>query len=474
MNVRHRPPRRAWMPCLALCVALAGSAAAQTRPAATDLDRLSADLESLSRRVSPAVVQVFVSGFAAAGGGGEDAGGLISRKRGSGSGVILDAEGFIVTNAHVVEGARRVQVQLSAPRPGAPTQSTVKPAGLRLEARVVGIDRETDLAVLDIEGTGHPTLPLADSDALRQGQIVLAIGSPLGLENSVSIGVVSAPVRQIEPDSPMIHIQTDAAIHPGNSGGPLIDTRGNVVGINTLILDAPAGDALGFAVPSNIVSAVYRSLRQHGAVRRGEIGARAQTVTPELARGLGFDRDWGVVLADVYPGGPADAAGLRPGDLVLELDGKPMENARQFDVNLYRRAGGDEVAIEYRRDGAVRTARVRLTERSGDLDRLASLANPEEHLVAPLQVLGFEVDASLAGMIPMREPWGVLVAASTGNASPGGAPLLPGDVIRSLDRSTIRTLADLRGALAKHASGEWVVLHVERRGRMLFVPCEVP
>jgi serine protease Do len=272
----------------------------------------------------------------------------------------------------------------------------------------------------------------------------------------------------------MIYLQTDAPIRPGNSGGPLVDVHGAVVGINTFIIDPPAGEAVGFAVPSNIAGAVYRQIREHGRVRRGTIGVRGQTITPELARGLGLDREWGVILGDVYPGGPADRAGLRPGDVVTTLDGKVMENGRQLEVNLYQRSAGEEVAVEYMRAGVNGTARVTLGERPGDVDYLATLARPEENLVAPLQILALTVDASIASMLPMRQPWGVLVAASTKDAPPGGAPLVPGDVIRSIGWTSVRSLEDLRRALAQSAHGAWITLHVERDGRMIYVPCEVP
>jgi serine protease Do len=460
-----------------LAAALACSPASEcfaAPAAAPQLDRFSADLQELSRRVSPAVVQVFASSLIPATGGGETAAGLLSRQRGSGSGVIVDPTGYIVTNAHVVAGARRIQVQLAGPRPGSPGRSIVKPSGPRLEARVVGMDRETDIAVIKIEATDLPTLSFADSEQLRQGQVALAFGSPLGLESSVSIGVISATVRQIEPDSPMIYLQTDASIHPGNSGGPLVDTRGDIVGINTFIVASSVGDAVGFAAPSNIVSAVYQQIRHNGRVRRGEIGVRAQTITPELARGLGLERDWGVILSDVLPGSPADRAGLQPGDVVASLDGKVMENGRQLEVNLYRHVAGEMIALEIQRDGARTPVRVQLAERPGDLDRLAALARPEDHLIEPLAILAIAVDRQIAQMVPMREPWGVLVALSTGDAPPGGAPLVPGDVIRAIGRSEVRNLDDLKRGLAGQPSGAWVVLHVERRGRMTYVPCEIP
>jgi serine protease Do len=449
----------------------AGRSKTPAPAASTELDRLNADLETLSRRVSPAVVEVFVTSLVPA--QDQAAGGLLVPQRASGSGVLVDPGGYIITNAHVIRAARRIQVQLAEPRPAGPGHSIVRPSGPRKEATLVGRDLEADIAVIKIEGTNLPHLPFGDSEQLRQGQVVLAFGSPLGLEGSVSMGVISATVRQIEPDSPMIYLQTDASIRPGNSGGPLVDVHGAVVGINTFIIDPPAGDAVGFAAPSNIVAPVYRQIREHGRVRRGTIGVRGQTITPELARGLGLDRDWGVILADVYPGSPADHAGLKPGDVVTTLGGKVMENGRQLEVNLYQRAAGEEVVLEYLRDGVPGTARVRLTDRPGDVDYLASLARPED-LVAALQILAVTVDATIVSMVPMRQPWGVLVAASTRDVSPGGAPLLPGDVIRSINGTSVRSLDDLRRGLTQSPRGGWITLHVERQGRMIYVPCEVP
>ncbi len=457
-------------PAWYVVLALAGAWTA----AASPLDSLSEDIQALSLRVSPAVVEIFATSLAPAPGRGDEAAGLLAQQRGSGSGVIVDADGHIVTNLHVVAGARRIQVALAEPRKGGPGRSVLKPAGPRYDARLIGSDLETDLAVLRIDAEKLPFLPFADSDDLRQGQAVLAFGSPLGLSNSVSLGVISATVRQLEPDSPMIYLQTDAAINPGNSGGPLVDTRGAVVGINTFLLDPPVGTSVGFAAPSNIVTAVYRQIREHGRVIRGEIGVRAQTITPELAAGLELERDWGVILGDVLPGSPAEAAGLVAGDLVETLDGKILENGRQLDVNLYRRRAGEEVVLGIRREGKTRIVPVTLAERPGDPDRLAALVRPEEHLVEALRILAIEVDESLRRMVPMRLPWGVLVALSAGDAPPGGAALVPGDVIRAVGRRPVRTLADLREALAGEPSGSWVVLHVERAGRLMFLPFEIP
>ena len=214
---------------------------------------------------------------------------------------------------HRARGSRRAA---HAARGATRSDRRLDPGGARpvLDGRIVGIDLETDLAVVKVEATGLPTLSFGDSDDLRAGQFVIALGSPLGFYNSVSLGVVSAVARQLEPESPMVYVQSDAAISSGSSGGPLVDLRGRIVGINTLVAsrEGAAGEGLGFAAPSNIVRGVYEQIRQHGRVRRGDIGVRPQTLTPMLATGLGLARDYGVVLADVLPGGPAAQAGLRP------------------------------------------------------------------------------------------------------------------------------------------------------------------
>src|SRR6202035_1849530 len=191
-----------------------------------------------------------------------------------------------------------------------------------LEAKLVGMDREIDLAVLKIDKTGLPHLALGDSERLRQGELVMAFGNPLGLEGSVSMGIVSSTARQIHPDDLMAYIQTDAPINPGNSGGPLIDSHGRLVGINTFILTQSGGsEGLGFAIPSNLVSRVYNQIRREGHVHRGRIGVFAQTITPAMAEGIGLAQDSGVILSDVEPEGQADKAGVKVGDVVLTLNG---------------------------------------------------------------------------------------------------------------------------------------------------------
>ena len=265
----------------------------------------------------------------------------------------MDSDGYVLTNAHVITGAAAVEVLLPALfETGSPRQSILKGRGKRFSAEIVGVDSDTDLAVLKISQKELPFLAFGDSDQVRQGQLVLAFGSPLGLENSVTMGIVSATARQLRPEDPMIYLQTDSPINPGNSGGPLVDLQGRVVGINTFILSQSGGsEGIGFAAPSNIARNVFTQLRKGGKVRRGSIDVYAQTVSPELAQGLNLANDWGVILGDVFPGGSADRAGLKEGDVILALNGKVMENARQLEVNVYRHAIGERVSLEVLRGG---------------------------------------------------------------------------------------------------------------------------
>jgi serine protease Do len=336
---------------------MASTAFGQTAPRAATAADLSSALEAAARLVAPAVVEIFTTWYEPGDGVLPRTADLVTTARASGSGVIVDADGYIVTNAHVVRGAHNVRVELAVPSSG---RSILATRSRTVTGQIVGVDQETDLAVIKVDATGLSALSFADSDDLEAGQVVLAVGSPMGLHNSVSLGVISAVARQLEPESPMIYVQTDASINQGSSGGPLVDLHGRIVGINTLIVSRAGGyEGLGFAAPSNIVRTVVEQLRKIGRVRRGDIGIRAQTVTPLLASGLRLARETGVLLADVIPGSPAARAGLAIGDVVLALDGKPMENGRQLQVGLYRHFVGDVVSLDVLRDERVLTVRWR-------------------------------------------------------------------------------------------------------------------
>jgi serine protease Do len=439
------------------------------------LHDLSTQLETLSHRVSLAVVQIFSTGYVL--NDERDSGSnaaIVTRQHATGSGVVLSADGYIVTNAHVVANARKVRVRLANEAPGG-GDGSMQPSGKMLEATVIGVDRDTDLAVIRVDRNDLAPLPLGDSDSLHQGQLVMAFGNPLGLENSVSMGVVSSVARQIKPDDTMIYIQTDAPINPGNSGGPLVDADGRVMGLNTFILSQSGGsEGLGFAIPANIIRNVYQQIRQEGHVHRGEIGVYAQTITPPMAAGLQLSQDWGVLLSDVDPGGPGDIAGLKPGDIVLSLNGKVEPNARQMEVDLYRYPVGAKVDVQLMRNGEKQTVQVVTVERHGDPLRFADMVDPAKNLVNRLGILGIDIDQRVSALLPdLRRHYGVVVAARGGDPAYSGDSLHLGDVIYEINNAHVTDVASLRKQLDQLKDTDVVVLQVERDGRLMYVTLEI-
>ena len=438
------------------------------------LSQLSASFEAIAEKVGPAVVQIFNVGLASA--SDQDSGSLYTSQLSSGSGVIVAPEGYIVTNAHVIQFARRVQVLVATPLSRAPGKSILKNKGKLLPADLVGLDSETDLAVLKMKEEGRfPYLELGDSDALKPGQLVFAFGSPLGLENSVSMGVISAVARQLRAEDPMIYLQTDTPINPGNSGGPLVDINGKVIGINTLIYSQSGGnEGIGFAAPSNIVRNVYRQLRDTGRVHRGEIGLLAQTITPAMAAGLALPQDWGAIVGDVYPDGPADRAGLKIGDIILTLDGKIIENGRQFEVNLYRRNLGEKVTIEVLREKQKLPFDVIVTSKNEDVDRISDVVRTGDNVISRLGILCVAVTDSIAQRIPgLRKQYGVMIAARIAGAPYWANSFKPGDIIHSVNGQYITGIDQLRAMLRDMKSGAPIVLQIERSGQLLFLPLEL-
>jgi serine protease Do len=443
-----------------------------SRPA--DLSALSHSLQRVVANVAPAVVQIRVVAYGPVAGGPTGPAALLGTQRSTGSGVIMSADGFIVTNAHVIEGGRTFMVVLPRPAaPGVPARSVLAPVSKEVPAKLVGTDPETDLAVLKVALTDLPAARIGDSDSLAPGQVVLAFGSPFGLASSVTMGVVSAVGRQFRDEDRMIYIQTDTPINPGNSGGPLVTDQGLVVGINTLILSQSGGsEGVGFAAPSNIVRFVYDQIRTNGRVRRGQIGVFAQTITPALAGGLRLLREWGVVLGDVYPNSPAAKAGLRVNDMILSVDGKPMENGRQFDVTLYQRRPGSTVNLEVGRGLQRLTVRVPVVTRQDEADRFRDLVTPEQNLISRLGILGLDLTPELARLIPgIRDPNGIVVAGVALDAGSSGP--LPGDVIYGVNGVQVRTLADLRTAIGKVAPDSTAILQVGRQGQLRFLTVTV-
>jgi len=447
------------------------------RPQPVSLREMSRSFEQLTARVRPAVVQVFTTSYAPIADESEAAGtttSLFGKQRGSGSGVLLTADGYIVTNNHVVENGRKVQVRIAPDSEElAGRRSVLKPMGRTHTATVVGVDRESDLAVLKIDATGLPYLRLGDSDTLRQGQIVMAFGNPLGLESSVSMGVVSAVARQLRAEDPMVYVQTDAPINPGNSGGPLIDSLGRVVGINTFIFSQSGGsEGIGFAVPSNIVKAVFEQIRTDGHVRRGRIGIFAQTITPQLAGALQLPDEGNVIVADVEPDGPAELSGVKIGDVVLTMNGKPVENARQLEVGIYRQLVKEKVTLDVLRDGKRTSLTIPVIEREDDPMRFRGLVDPVKNQVPKLGILTVEINAEIAKMLPdLRFEHGLVVAAGSSESAANG--LKPGDVIYTLNKTPVVSVTALVAALDHLKAGDPAVLQIQRGGRLMYLSIDL-
>jgi serine protease Do len=437
------------------------------------LRQFNSSLEALVSKVSPAVVQIQAAGLAPLQ-GNKSGVAVIVRQRAIGSGVIVDPDGYIMTNAHVVEGAQRVRVVL--PAPPSPSPFEIAPVGKRqvLDAKVVGIHKDTDLALLKVEDHNLPTLTLGARRPVQPGELVFAIGSPEGLQSSVTMGVVSSVWRQPDPDKPMVYIQTDAPINPGNSGGPLVDLDGYVVGLNTFILSEGGGsEGLGFAIPARIVRFVYENLRKYGHVHRTEIQANAQTITPTLAAGLGLAQNWGVVISDVTPGGPADSAGLKVEDIVVAVDGRPILGLPGMTAALYLHPPDEVLGLEVLRGTAKVSLNVPALPHHDKADELADLIDPNNR-IGRLGIYVMDFDDRLRAAMPnLRIPSGVVVLGQSLDLTALTAELHPGDIIHAVNRVPIRSSEQLRSALRGLKPGDPLVLQIERQGQLQYVDSEM-
>ena len=438
------------------------------------LRQLSSSFEEISSRSGRAVVQIFARSYVA-NDDSDSTGELLTAQNSSGSGIILSPDGYILTNSHVVKGAHTLRVQLNVRTAAELTERGYKGVNRSIPATIAGVDRETDLAVIKIDLKDLPYLEFGDSNALKQGQLVLALGNPLGLDNSVSLGVVSAVSRQLKPDDAMAYIQTDAPINPGNSGGPLVDSDGHVVGINTFILTQSGGsEGIGFSIPSNVAKVVYAQLKAQGHVHRARLGLITQTITPQMAEGLGLETDHGVIVSDLDPSGPAAAAGIERNDIILGIDGRRLESARQLTVNVYRDTPGKKVTLLVQRGEDKMEVPVETTEQTQDLDSLADLVDPLKNVVPELGIVGIDINKTVLQMFPgLRRPEGVVVAARKANTPYSGPPLETGDVIYQVNHDVISNVAQLRQTLESMKSGAAAVLLVERDGHLIYVPLEL-
>ena len=364
------------------------------------------------------------------------------RTMGQGSGFIIDPAGFVVTNNHVVGEADRVTVELSD--------------GRQLPARVVGSDPQTDIALLKIEAGGQlPTVAWGDSDTLRVGEPVLAMGNPFGLGGSATAGIVSARGRQIGAGPYDDFIQTDASINPGNSGGPLFNSQGEVVGVNTAIYSPSGGNVgIGFAVPSKLVHRVVESLKQGGKVERGWLGVSLQPVDRELAAALGTGEARGALIAGVEPNSPAARGGLRPGDVVTEVEGRPIRGPRDLAVAIGDSKPGATVAVTVQRDGKPAQQRVALGEVP---DRRAQARAPEAPQQGRTGALGL-------AMRPNPDGDGAAVVQVAPGSVAESRGLQPGDIILRAGDKEVNTPADLAAAVdaARKSGRPAVAIQVQR------------
>jgi len=454
-----------------LCLAV--TASAQTTNHNHDFDPLhqfNVAVRKLVSQVTPSVVQVLATGYGPVESSSGNSSALVGMQEKIGSGVIIDPDGYIVTNAHVISGAQHVRVSVPIVAANESTNEPVISRSRVVDARVVGSDEDIDVAVLKIEATGLKALPLGDYNKLRQGDFVFAFGSPEGLQDSVSMGVVSIPARQLDPDSPVVYVQSDAATNPGNSGGPLVNVDGELIGINTFIFSQSGGnEGLGFAIPSAIVAYAYPQLRKYGHLHRGETGIGVQAITPELAAGLKLNTDSGVIVSDVVPGSPAENAGVKVQDIVKTIDGYPIDNLPAVGTRLFMRSGGDQIKLGVLRGATRLNFVVPVVELQNDLDSLAAVVQSNQSPVSQLGVVVIDLNPAVAKKFPtLRIGSGVLVAARAIDSN-ADVPLEAGDVIHTINGALVKTGDELRAALSHTNPNTPVVLQIERSGKLMFI-----
>ena len=368
------------------------------------------------------------------------------KQRSLGSGFIIDEGGYVVTNNHVVEAADEITVKLSNEK--------------EYDATVVGKDPNTDLALIRLKDAKDlPALPLGDSDAIKVGEWVIAVGSPFGLEHTVTAGIISAKGRVIGSGPYDDYLQTDASINPGNSGGPLINMKGEVIGINTAII--ASGQGIGFAIPINLARGILKQLRESGEVTRGWLGVAIQDLTEEIAEYYGLKEKKGVLVTEVFKGDPADRAGIRSKDIIIAINGEPVDSSRELTGRIASIPPGKESTITVLRDGKEESFKVMIAKR--DDDRLVS-GMPSEEKVDDLGIRVAELTPEAAERFQIPEMEGVLVADVDPQGKAADAGLLPGDVIKEINHRPTRTVADYDAAIKGAGNEIQLFIRRERTG----------
>jgi serine protease Do len=380
-----------------------------------------------------------------------------------GSGVIVRSDGYILTNNHVIDGATDITVTLNDKR--------------ELKAKVVGGDSMTDIAVLKVDASSLAALPLADSAKGHVGDLVLAMGNPFGLGQTVTMGIISAQGRaNLGIEDYEDFIQTDAAINPGNSGGALINTRGELIGINTAILSGGGGNqGVGFAVPVNLARNVMTQVMEHGKVVRGYLGVLPQDVTPAMAKGFNLKQSGGVLIGDVTAGTPAAQAGIERGDVILEVDGQKVEDSNQLKLRISQMSPGTSVKLRVLHDGSERTVTAKLAEMPANLGRGgAAEKSSDSGTSSALDGVSVEaVDAQTLGQLKLPAATRGVVVTDIAEGSPAAqAGLRQGDVIQEVNRGRVSSVADFDRAV-RNASGGTTLLLVNRGGYTMYLAIQV-
>lgn len=423
----------------------------------------------MAERVTPAVVNIaterkaelarhpleghpfFPELFGQGGPGGP--GGRQRREMGAGSGVVISADGFIVTNNHVIDGADRIKVIFSNKT--------------ELDAELVGTDKPSDLALIKVKAKALPHLSFGDSAKLRLGEFVLAIGNPFGVGQTLTMGIVSAKGRAnigiVEYED---FIQTDAAINPGNSGGALVNMRGELVGINTAILSKSGGaHGIGFAVPSNMVKPILDQVQKHGRVRRGWLGVGIQDLTSDLASSLEISGTEGVLVTDVMEGGPAAKGKLQAGDVITSLNGRKMSSTAHLRNEIALMGPGTKAQLGVFRDGKRLTLQISLDEKE-EKREVAARDSSDSSLFAGIRLENLNPDLRRKLEAPI-DLEGALVAELDPNSRAAAAGLRPGDVITRIDKQRIKSLSDIDASALKDKKR--LLLRVWRRGSFVFL-----
>lgn len=435
-------------------------------------------IDRVAEQAMHSVVEIEVTGFGKpeSSEGQEHGGDFLQRQRAIGSGVIVDPDGYIVTNNHVVAGALRIRVIVAPTTVELITGRTQLANQQRVyEAKLIGTNRFADLAVVKIEAHGLPAIALPELFHVRLGQTVIAIGAPQGLDHTVTKGIVSAVGRQPEADRPMVYVQTDAPINPGNSGGPLIDRDGNLIGINTFIFTSGGGsEGLGFAIPEPIVRFVYLGLKANGVVPSVTIGAHAQSITPDLAAAMKLPQDYGAIFSDIDAESPAAEAGLQPKDIVLTIDGIPIDSLPKYTAFLYMHKRGSPLRMGVLRDGKPVSVSLTPIDFLPTAESLSDLMNPTRDLIPSLGIFVLDLDERLIATLPgVRSKRGVVVAGVLEGEPATLANLEVGDVITSVNGKSLNSSEELRQQLANFKPGDSVAFEVERQGAVQYVAFEI-